>query len=82
MGQCTIDINIKHQKEPLVASTSLNLRRNSLKVKVLPYSKFYFENTGMVNQKVCQKKYLSRVFGVDRKICHLGPLFGITRQVS
>ena len=36
----------------------------------------------MVNQKVCKKKYLSRVYGVDRKICHSGSLFGITRQAS
>ena len=29
----------------------------------------------MVNQKVCKKKYLSWVYGVDRKICHSGSLF-------
>ena len=33
----------------------------------------------MVYQKVCKKKYLSWVYGVDRKICHSGSLFGITR---
>ena len=33
-------------------------------------------------QKVCKKEYLSWVFGVDRKICHSGSLFGITRQAS
>ena len=36
----------------------------------------------MVNQKVCKKKYLSWVYGVGRKICHSGSLFGITRQAS
>ena len=36
----------------------------------------------MVNQKVCKKKYLSWVYGEDRKICHSGSLFGITRQAS
>ena len=36
----------------------------------------------MVNQKVCKKKYLSWVYGVDRKICNSGSLFGITRQAS
>ena len=34
----------------------------------------------MVNQKVC--KYLSWVYGVDKKIRSSGPLFGITRQAS
>ena len=32
----------------------------------------------MVNQKVCKKKYLSWVYGLDRKICHSGSLFGIS----
>ena len=36
----------------------------------------------MVNQKVCKKKYLSCVYGVDRKIRHSGSLFDITRQAS
>ena len=44
-------------------STSFNLSRNSLKEKVLLYSMFYIES-----QKVCKKKYLSWVYGVDRKI--------------
>ena len=34
----------------------------------------------MVYQKVCKKKYLSWEYGVYRKICHSGSLFGITRQ--
>ena len=31
----------------------------------------------MVNREICKKKYLSWVYGVDRKICHSGSLFGI-----
>ena len=31
----------------------------------------------MVNQRVCEKKYLSWVFGVDRKIRHSGSVLGI-----
>ena len=34
----------------------------------------------MVNQKVRKRKYLSWVYGVDRKICHSGSLLGITKQ--
>ena len=34
---------------------------------MLLYSKFYF-----VNQKVCKKKYLSWVYGVDKKNLSLG----------
>ena len=36
----------------------------------------------MYQKLVCKKKYLSWVYGVDRKICHSGSLFGITRQAS
>ena len=32
------------------------------------------------NKKVCKKKYLSWLFGADRKNCPSGSLFGITRQ--
>ena len=63
-------------------STSLNLSGNPLKEKVLFHSKFYFEKANVVNQNVCMKKYLLWVYGVDRKICHSGSLFGISRQAS
>ena len=68
------------ERRLLVASASLNLNRNSLKEKVLLYSKFYFENQNAVNQKVCKEKYLSWVYDVDRKIRHSGSLFGITQK--
>ena len=38
--------------------------------------------SNLVSQKVCKKKYLSWVYGVDRKIRHSRSLFGITRQAS
>ena len=43
---CKLDINIKNRTAVAgtVASTSVNLRRNSLKEKVLLNSKFFFEN--------------------------------------
>ena len=63
------------------ALASLNLSRNSLKEKVLLYSKFYFENQ-VINLKMCKKKYLSCVYDMDRKIRHTELLFGITRQAS
>ena len=43
--------------------------------------KFYFIASSSLKIKcgkskdVCKKKYLSWVYGVDRKICHLGSLF-------
>ena len=41
-----------------------------------------FWKSNVVNQNVCKKKYLSWVYGVNRKICHSGSLFAITRQAS
>ena len=41
---CKLDVNFMNRMAALVASTSLNFSRNSLKEKVLLNSKFYFEN--------------------------------------
>ena len=40
---CKLDVNVKTERQSLVASASLNLSRNSLKKKVLLNSKLYFE---------------------------------------
>ena len=58
------------------------MSRNSLKRKVLLYSSLFFGNENVVNQKICKKECLSWVYGVDRKICHSGSLFDITRQAG
>ena len=62
-------------------SASLNLNRNSLNEKLYFIASSTLK-TNVVNQKVCKKKYLSWVNVVDRKIRHLGSLFGITQQAS
>ena len=49
---------------------------------MLLYSKFFFYKSNVVNQKVCKKKYLSRVYGMDRKICHLGSLASLVMPIS
>ena len=63
---CKLSVNVKNR--PAVAGSVdfikleyklFNGKSSSLKINV-------------VNQKVCKKKYLSWVLGVDRKICHEG----------
>ena len=41
---CKLDVNVKYERRSLVASTSLNLSRNSLTENMFLYSKFFFEN--------------------------------------
>ena len=74
---CKLNVNVKNQTAVAGSVDFLDLSRNSSKENVLLYCKFYFEN-----QKVCKKKYLSWVYGVDRKIRHWVSLFGITREAS
>ena len=60
---CKLDINVKNRTD-LVVSASLNLSRNSLR------KKFYFIACSTLKikcgkSKVCKKKYLSWMYGVD-----------------
>ena len=41
---CKLNVDLRTERRSLVASTSLNLSRNSLTEKVLLYCKFFFEN--------------------------------------
>ena len=54
------------ERRSLVASASVKLCRNSLKEMCYLIASFTLKIKGR-NQKVCKKKYLAWVFGVDRK---------------
>ena len=41
---CKLNVNVKNRTAVAGSSTSLNLSRNSLKEKVLLFSKFYVKN--------------------------------------
>ena len=63
------------------ARSSLNLDRNSLKEKVLHYSKFYLKKIKYGKSKGMQEK-VSWVNDVERKTCHSGSLLSNTWQAS
>ena len=78
---CKLDVNIKNRTAVAGSVGFFNLNRNSLKEKVLLYIKFCCENQSG-KSKGMQEKVLSWIYGVGRKICQSGSLFGSTRQAS
>ena len=69
---CKFDVNVKNRTAFTDSIDFFELE------KVLLYSKF-FEKSNVINPKVCKKKYLSWVYGVDNK--YLSWVYGVDRKI-
>ena len=72
---CKLDVSVKNR-------TAVAGNDHFLKGKSVTLRQALLVKSNVGDQKVCKRKYLSWVYGMDRKICHSESLFGITRQAS
>ena len=79
---CKLDVNVKNRTAVAGSVDFFNLESKLFNGKSNTLQQVLLWKSNVVNQKVCKKKYLSWVYGVDRKIRHSGSLIGITRQAS
>ena len=79
---CKLDVNAKNRTAVAGSVDFIKLEQKLFNGKSVTLYQVLLWKSNVVNQTVCKKIYLSWVYGVDRKICHSGSLFGITRQAS
>ena len=82
---CKIDVDERTERRFLVASTSLNLSRNSLTEKVLLYYKFLFENLIWQVKRYARKSiYHGCVVWIEKSVTrdHFSASLGKPRDVD
>ena len=79
---CKLDVNVKNQTALAGGVGFFKLELKLSKGKSVTLLQVLRWKSNVMNQKVCKKKYLPWMYGVVRKICLSGSLFGITRQAS